>query len=334
MYLATKRIDGRPHYFIRETYSHENRLLSRNLFDLGTDPGRYIAYPGGNSFYIHESIEERLNALGVYPKGDELEDIFWHFLDPGIRRSLETFRNRQKNLKYKKTRTPKHAAAIKYHIFDRRRILYLRCGRTNQRHIGSVTQKLFRVLANKSRDEIEQTILEMEKILNAREYKTYTYVIFNLQDFFTQWIAQTAPKMLDQRAVDEHFLEEICRLNSDQRFWNGMETGDELHEYLVRYVVMYFDYDYAPKSFVKDYIRNFINSHRDHHPFFKPRETDLNKAGALFNAAPETLKQMNRSDLVRLYRKRIQKLHPDKGGDPEAFIRLTRVYHDLLRTKT
>jgi hypothetical protein len=291
-------------------------------------------YPGGNSFYIHESIQERLNSLNIYPKVDELEDIFWCFLDPDIRRSLETFRNRQKNLKVRKTQNEKNAAPTRYHIFDRRRILYLRCGRTNQCNIGGVPQKLFRILANKSRDEIEQKFMEMEKILNVREYKTYTYVIFNLQDFFTQWFAQTAPKMLDQSAVDEHFLEEICRLNGDQTYWNGMETGDVLHEYLARYVVMYFDYDYAPKSFIEEYIRKFINSHRDYRPFFKSRKTDLNKAGVLFKATPEALKQMSRRDLVRLYRKRVQTLHPDKGGDHDAFIRLTRVYHELLRSKS
>jgi hypothetical protein len=333
VYLATKQINGRQYYFIRETYSHQHWLLSRDLFDLGTDPGRYIVYPGGNSFYIHESVEEGLNALDVYPKDDELEAIFWRFLDPGIRRALEVFRNRQQNLKHRKRRTARDTAPAKYHIFDRRRILYLRCGRTNQGNIDCVPQKLFRILADKSRDEIEQQFMEMEKILNVREYKTYTYVIFNLQDFFTQWFARTAPKMLDQRAVDEHFLEEICRLNGDQMYWSGMETGGVLHEYLVRYVVMYFDYDYAPKSFIEEYIRKFINSRRDYRPPLKFRKTDLNNAGDLFKTSPESLKQMNREDLVRLYRKRIQKLHPDKGGDHNAFIRLTRVYQELLRTK-
>jgi PKHD-type hydroxylase C-terminal domain len=334
VYLATKQIRGRPHYFIRETYPHQNRFLSRNLFDLGTDPGRYIVYAGGNSFYIHESVQERLNALNINPKVYELEDIFWRFLDPGIRRALEPFRNRQKNLKHEKAQKSKNTVSKTYHIFDRRRILYLRCGRTNQRNIGCVPQKLFRILADKSRDEIEQKFMEMEKIIDGREYKTYTYVIFNLQDFFTQWFAQTAPKMLDQRAVDEHFLEEICRLNSDNLYWNGMQTDGVLHEYLVRYLVMYFDYDYAPQSFVEEYIRNFINRHKNYRPVFKFRESDLTNAGALFKATPEALKQMGRKDLIRLYRKRIQKLHPDKGGDHDAFIRLTRVYHDLLRTKT
>jgi len=222
LYLAQTTIKGQTHYSIRESYLHQNRFLSRNLFDLGTDPAQYIVYPGGNSFYIHEFIEEQLNDLDVYPKDDELEDIFWCFLDPTIRRALETFRNRQKNLKRRKVPKKRDTdAASKFHIFDQRRILYLRYGRMNQQNIACVPHKLFQVLKDKSRDEIEQMFMEMEKILAVREYKTYAYVIFNLQDFFTQWFAQTAPKLLDQRAVDEHFVEEICRLNSDLAFWGG-----------------------------------------------------------------------------------------------------------------
>ena len=335
MYLAQTTVNGQTYYSIRESYLHQNRFLSRNLLDLGIDPSQYIVYPGGNSFYIHESIEEQLNDLNVYPKDNELEDIFWRFLDPAIRRVLETFRNRQNNLKHRKVSKARDAtSASKFHIFDQRRILYLRCGRTNQKNMACVPHKLFQVLTDKSRDEIEQMFMEMEKILAVREYKIYAYVIFNLQDFFTQWFAQTAPKMLDQKVVDEHFVEEICRLNSNSALWRGMETGDSLNEYLIRYAVMYFDYDYAPKSFIEEYIRKFINSRRDYRPSFKSRKASLEEAGEHFKTSPEELKKMTRKDLVRLYRKRIQKLHPDKGGDHDKFIKLTQVYHHLLKTKT
>jgi hypothetical protein len=333
LYLAQTTVNGQTHYSIRESYLHQNRFLSRNLLDLGIDPSQYIVYPGGNSFYIHESIEEQLNDLNVYPKDDELEDIFWRFLDPAIKRALETFRNRQNNLKRRKVPKAKDAAS-KFHVFDQRRILYLRCGRTNQKNMACVSHKLFQILKNKSRDEIEQMFMEMEKILAVREYKTYAYVIFNLQDFFTQWFAQTTPKMLDQKVVDEHFVEEICHLNSDSAFWEGMETSDSLNDYLVRYAIMYFDYDYAPKSFIEEYIRKFINSRRDYRPSFKSRKASLEEAGKQFKTSPEELKKMTRKDLVRLYRKRIQKLHPDKGGDHDKFIKLTQVYHHLLKTKT
>jgi hypothetical protein len=335
LYLAQTTVNGQTHYSIRESYLHKNQFLNRNLLDLGIDPAQYIVYPGGNSFYIHESIEERLNDLDVYPKNDELEDIFWRFLDPTIKRALETFRNRQNNLKHRKVPKARDTqAASKFHGFDQRRILYLRCGNTNQKNITCVPHKLFQVLKDKSRDEIEQMFMEMERNLSVREYKTYAYVIFNLQDFFTQWFAQTAPKLLDKKAVDEHFMEEICRLNSDIKFWSGMETGNSLNEYLVRYAVMYFDYDYAPKSFIEEYIRNFINSRRDYHPPFTSQKATLEEAGTLFKTTSDELKKLSRKDLVRLYRKRIQKLHPDKGGDHNKFIKLTQAYHHLLRTKT
>jgi DnaJ-class molecular chaperone len=42
---------------------------------------------------------------------------------------------------------------------------------------------------------------------------------------------------------------------------------------------------------------------------------------------------MSRHGLARLYRRRAQKMHPDKGGDNDKFIKLTQAYHDLLKTK-
>jgi len=334
LYLAQKKIKGRTHYAIRESYRQNRRFVSRDLFDLGTDPSRFIVYPGGNSFYIHESIEERLNALNVNPEPHEVEDIFWRFLDPDIQRALETFRNRQMNAGSRRFPNMLKTQAIdQFHIFDRRRILYLKCGPTDPRDIARAPRALFQVLNAKSRDEIEQMIMEMERILAARELKTYAYAVFNLQNFFNEWFARTAPKMLDPEKVDEHFIAEICRLNDDPEFWGGMESGDGLHQYLVRYVLMYFDYDYAPESFIEEYIRNFINSRRDYRPPLKFRKADLDEAGALFKETPAALKKMSRKDLVRRYRQRVQKLHPDKGGDPGRFIKLTRVYHELLKSK-
>lgn len=263
-----------------------------------------------------------------------MEDIFWRFLDPEIKRALETFRTRQERLKSRPLdKDEKPLTSDRFHIFDRRRILYLKCGRSDQRNIACVPNKLFKVLKAKSRDEIEQLIMEMENILVAREYRNYTHAIFNLQNFFHQWSAQSAPKFPDQNKVDEYFIEEVCRLNSDTTFWNGMESGGGLHEYLVRYVCMYFDYDYSPKSFVEAYIQNFINSRRQYRPPLKSQTAKLEKAGLLFEKTPLELKKLNRKELVRLYRKRVQKWHPDKGGDPEKFIKLTRYYHDLLQWK-
>jgi hypothetical protein len=196
-----------------------------------------------------------------------------------------------------------------------------------------VPQKLFDVLRNKSRDEIEQLFLDMELQLNPREYKAYTYVIFEINRFFNESFAKKRPQYLKQSEVDDHFIEEICSLNRDLSFWAGMQTTGSLHEYLVRYVLMYFDYDYAPRSWVADYIRNFMNGRRDYQSPFKAGSVTLKKAGAIFGETQDALKKMRRRQLVRIFRRRAQELHPDKGGDPKKFVELTEAYHMLLRTK-
>ena len=95
MYLARKKIKGVTNYSIRESYRDGDYFLSRELIDLGTHPGKYIIYPGGNAFYIDPVIEEKLDGLGVIPQDTDLEDIFWRFLDPSIQRALEYFRRRE-----------------------------------------------------------------------------------------------------------------------------------------------------------------------------------------------------------------------------------------------
>ncbi len=73
MYFALKTIKGGTRYFIRESYRDGKCLRSRDLFDLGTDPSQYIVYPGGNAFYIDETVDDRLRALIVNMAGV----LFW-----------------------------------------------------------------------------------------------------------------------------------------------------------------------------------------------------------------------------------------------------------------
>ena len=334
MYLAQKIIKRETRYFIRESYPHEDNFLSRELIDLGADPGRFIIYTGGNSFYIDDVIENRINDMGKKVDPDKLEDIFWRFLRPEIRRVLEPFRRRDKRHQaYSRKRVPLEDLSAEVHIFDKRRVYFLRFGQTDQGNISRLPQKIFCMLHDKSRDEIEQTLMDMERQLAVREYKTYAYVIFNLQQYFNESFARTNPHILSQDKVDEHFINQVCRLNTDRLFWAGMQSGDRLNEYLVRYVLMYFDYDYAPGSFMEDYFRQFINSRRDSRPPNKTSTVTLNEAGPIFGKTKEALKEISRKDLARLYRQKAQELHPDKGGDHDKFVRLTEAYHELLRTK-
>jgi len=334
MYLARKTIKGSVRYFIRETYHNGKHLLSRDLFDLGTNPASYIIYPGGNAYYIDEVVEERIRLLGSEPGADDLDNIFWSFLNPDIRRVLEPYRRRQKGTPRTETRKGKAAQTESVHLFDKRRIHYLRYGQIDQGFIGRVSPKLFHAFQGKSRDEIEQSFIEMERILAPAELKTYVYVIFDLQRFFRNMIAKIMPEGLNQKKVDEHFLEEICRLDQDPSFWAGMDTGDRLHEYLIRYVVMFFDAEYGKRPFLDELLYNFMNSRRHQRNYPQHRRVNLDEASAVFGATKEALKNMNRRGLARLYRKKAQELHPDKGGDHNRFVRLTAAYHDLLKRKS
>jgi len=333
MYLAKHRIKGRYRYFIRESFAGENGPRSRELFDLGTDPSRYIIYPDDNAFYIDRVVEEQLEDLGVRPDWDELENIFWPFLDPAIKRAIEPLRQRYYGRKKTAKLNPAQEAKIhtQTHIFDKRRMHYLRCGQLDQGHIGRMPAILLKGLVGKSRDETEQYFMVLEQSLKPVELKKYVFVIFDLQRFFRELIAKKFPEGLDQHRVDEHFLEEVCCLNQNEAFWGGSQTPKELHEYLVRYVIMFFDSDYGSSTILGDYARDFINRHRAHRPPPPKSTVSVEEASTIFEVKKETLKMITIRDLTRLYRRQAKKFHPDKGGEHDKFIKLTEAFQTLLR---
>jgi len=63
------------------------------------------------------------------------------------------------------------------------------------------------------------------------------YFIRESYPHFNESFAGSNPQILSQDKVDEHFINQICRLNTDRLFWAGMQPGDRLNEYLVRYVL-------------------------------------------------------------------------------------------------
>jgi hypothetical protein len=335
LYLAQQRVKRKTHYFIRETFKDGDGFKSRDLFHLDIDPARYIIYPGGNAFYIDSVVEETLSSLGVEPSADDMDDIFWPFLKPEIRRALGSFREKAKARRARVAINPEEEERIRRHVseFDKRRIHYLRCGQIDQGRIGRMPVRLFKWLLGKSRDEIEQHFVSVEQCLKPHEIKTYTYVIFDLQRFFSESCAKKMPQGLDQNKVDKHFLEEICRLNSDASFWAGENVGSTLHEYLIRYVVMFFDNEYGRDAFLHDYVRDFMNARRFRRAPARKQTVTFDEASTLFGVKKETLRAMTKRGLTRLYRRMAKKLHPDKGGEHEKFIQLTEAYQELLKRK-
>lgn len=334
MYLAVKHLTGRPTYVIRESYYCDDHYRSRDLFELGSDPTRYIVYPGGNAFFIDEIVEDSLTDRGAQVDDDELETIFWPFLKPEIQRALDCFRHRELSVKKAQRRGQSpQIKSIDFHIFDRRRLHFLKFGQMNQQRLNHLPSRILVALYQKSRDEIEQSILQMERVLRSRELKAYVYVIFDLQRYFSEHFARQNPEFLNQADIDNYFLDTLCRLNSDTAFWAGMDSRRWLTSYLQRYLFMYFDNEFASRSMEQDFIRRFMNAHRRHRPRARTFKVSFSEAAEVFSKSEVDLKTMDRSDLVRLFRRKAQKIHPDKGGDHKAFVKLTEAYHRLLATK-
>jgi hypothetical protein len=111
-----------------------------------------------------------------------------------------------------------------------------------------------------------------------------------------------------------------------------MDAGGRLNEHLVRYAVMYFDHEFEVRSPAEAFVREFINRHRAYRPPASVAAS-LQEMAEVFAASRDALKQMSGRELTRLYRRRAQELHPDKGGDHERFVRLSQAYVQLMRTK-
>ena len=192
---------------------------------------------------------------------------------------------------------------------------------------------LYRWLLAKSRDEIEQRFIKMERCLGPSELKNYTFVIFDLQRFFTESWAKRIPQGLNQEKLDRHFVKEICRLNTDASFWAGEEKADFLHEYLRRYVVMFFDNPFERDTFLQDHVREFMDSHRKWRFPERKQKMTVTEASSIFGVAKDILESMSKRSIIRLFRRLAKKLHPDKGGKHEEFIKLADAYRELLRRK-
>lgn len=333
MYIARITINRKIHYILRETCKVGNTLSYRNIFEMGSDPTQFIIYPGGNAYYFSSVILERLDALGIRHHDEELEDLFWPFLRPDIKRSVAHFRHRSKFRKNKTKLSDNELKIIQksVHPFDKRRAHFLRLGNMDQGMLERMPPALYQHLAAKSRDEIEQHFMVQEQRLKATELKTYVYTAFNLQRFFSSIIALKMPQGLNQLRVDEHFLEEICRINREIFSVGEQQSARDLNDYLVRYLVMFFDHDYENSALLDDYVNDFIYRHHFFKPDFSDKPIRLDKAGKIFGVKKEALEAMAKPELTRMYRRLAQKLHPDKGGSKEKFIELTETYEGLLR---
>lgn len=332
MYIARHAVNGKPRYILRRSCRIDGRITHQDLVDLGGDPADHLVYPGGNAFYVSTDLEDLLADLGVQADSGHLEDLFWPFVRPEIRMAVDAFRHRSAgSTRRKLTETDKTIIRDKIPGFDKRRIHFLKFGSMDQGPVSAMPPVLFRRLIDKSRDEIEQFILDGERRLRARELKTYVYVAFNLQQFFQSFMATKMPHVLDQDKVDEHFISEICRTNT--ALFSGPRTGapDRLHDYLVRYIFMFFDHEYDGTTLLDDFANAFMNRHRFYRPPGPPKHrVSMERSSRIFGIPEDELAAMSKRNLTRHYRRLARKLHPDTGGSDQAFIDLNEAFQSLL----
>ena len=135
MYLATNRKNRTASYMIRHSFLDGDIYKSRDLFDLGKDPARFIVYPGGNGFYIAPEVEDAIEKKGLPVSQDDLEIIFWDFIDPEIKRAMGGFRRSGA-----KQKRPVNGPV---HIFDKRRLVYLKSASVDQRNMTAFPDTFF-----------------------------------------------------------------------------------------------------------------------------------------------------------------------------------------------
>ena len=330
MYLARLRDKHDGHrYLIRHSIAAGNGYRSRDLFDLGPDPTRYIHYPGGNGFYIDPEVESGIADRGLDVSQADLEPLFLPFLDPAIRRVIETFDRRSSHRRKNGTCRP----GAEFHVFDRYRLHFLKLGRVNRRHLGCTPDRFYAGLDKKSRDEIEYDFMAAETVLKPTELARYTYEIFDLERFFSEAFARSHPESLDLTRMDAVFIDCLCQLNRDETFWHDSNHAGSLRPHLVRYAQMYFDNAFPLRDPFQEFLHAFMNRHRVHRPP-DSIQVSLAESARLFGVDVGTLKGMDCRALTRQYRRMALQHHPDKGGDAERFLRLSAAYRKLLARKS
>lgn len=339
MYLKRQYLNGDYHFIMCESYQDGGCFKHRRLMDLGPEPGAYIEYPGGNGFYINEAVEDQLRASGASYSDNDLEALFIPFLDPYIRRIVERFQSGSSSRE--RWRGFSSEELMKYHqelhAFDKRRLHYLRCGRVNTGDLDSKPWKFLNVLLEKSRDEIESLMEGMERELPPDEIRRYLYTALDLQTHFRHLLTRYQPEALDPEKVDHYFLENLCQLNRDERFFRGVEDHDPntLHPYLVKYLILYFDNVFDPRMAWDEYVGDFIWRHQFYRraPTHTGMSTSEKEACELLGISLGDFQKMDRNELTRCYRRLAKETHPDTGGDQESFVDIKAAYESLLRTK-
>ena len=334
MYLATLKRNERSSYQIRRSIEKSEKIhIHEVLFDLGYTPSDFFTIFDDHIVIFDEDLLKTIASTTKRNPEPILEELLFDFFPSMVQQQLLTFKGRTAS--YKGRLTPEEIKAInkQIHIFDRRRLYYLRYGAVDQSRLTKLHEKCCRPLLGQSRDEREFFFMAEEKALEPGCYFQYIFAIFNLKNDFLQSFAPWLPEALAREEVADSFTSAICRLQKDVSFWKGEETEAFLHPHFFRYICMFFDYIPHSPSFQRDFARTFMGQHRTFRWPEPKNQVSPEAIIKLFGISQAALKRMSKTELNRLYRKKALELHPDQGGDAEQFIVLTQIYTTILQQK-
>ena len=329
-YLKRIRQRDAYHYVISETYSDRGVLTSRDLMDLGPDPSIYIQYFDRYGFAFQSVIEENLERAGARFDSDELERLLKPFLKPEIRRIVETFdRSRHFRLQVSCNLEELVPGQRQVHIFDARRLYYLRLGGIDSGELAQKRWKFLDVFLCKSRDEIESDLDRMELALPPGEYPVYVYASLGVPLLLPRYL-RDHPSALDRERLDRLVLTELCKINSDEDFFLGVKREDEfLHQYLRKYAWYYFDSEFRTET----PFDGFRFSRGLSRPVPLRPDRSLQHACRVLGVSAAQFSRMSAADLTSIFRRKAKKIHPDRGGAHEDFLNLSEAYGQLMEMK-
>lgn len=336
IYLSRSVLTSPTRYSLHLSYwdSTKNSFRTTELIDLGYDPESFLHYPNGTCFHLDTDLVYRIEKLCGRDMEPELEHLLWPFVDPIVQRKMEHFFARgSHDTHFKRGVKLLSFNGRPVHSFDKRRLHFLRFGSTDQGPVFRMPARLEAKLLNRSRDELEQYFLEKEARLREHELKSYLYAALNLQKHFTEAFARSIPQALEPEKIDEAFLKEFCLLNEDNDFWQERTDFSRLPDYLIRYLILFFDSNFPRRNRGFEQAQDFMDGHRQFKWPERTARVGKDDISALFDESEETLRNADKKEITRLYRQKAKSMHPDTGGDHEEFVRLTEAYEELLRGK-
>lgn len=334
MYLAYRKEKNGLLYDIRQSYlTEKNSFDSRVIFILGPDPRNHFEIYDDHIVIFSPALLQAVKQHTSSNPEQLLEHLLLPFLPAKTRENIQIFSRTIPGSLPKfgpLTADEKIQIRKQIHIFDRRRLYYLRYGAVDQSRLSKLNEKCCRLLLGQSRDEREYYFRAEEQTLEPGMYLQYVFAIFNLQRFFSQSFASWLPEALAFEEMADKLEETICSLNRDTTFWKKKPPFFSLHPHLRRYLIMFFDYRATPRSFLDDFSRSFRESHRN---FKWPEKTyqQPETISKLFGVKYSELEQYSKKQLNKAYRQKAMELHPDRGGDHEKFVALSNAYQTLLK---